>query len=64
MQITTGSKNLTDNGNYVTQWGSQGSGNGQFYDPEGIAVDSSGNVYVVDTSGTLMFRNLIRRELI
>ena len=31
------------------QWGSEGSGDGQFYSPNGIAVDSSGNVYVADT---------------
>src|SRR5208282_3664454 len=29
-------------------WGAQGSGPGQFYNPWGVAVDSSGNVYVVD----------------
>lgn len=34
--------------NYVTLWGSSGSGNGQFSAPYGIAVDSNGNVYVVD----------------
>ena len=27
----------------------QGTGNGQFYIPKGIAVDSSGNVYVADS---------------
>jgi tripartite motif-containing protein 71 len=27
-----------------------GTDNGQFYDSEGIAVDSSGNVYVADTN--------------
>jgi DNA-binding beta-propeller fold protein YncE len=30
-------------------WGSWGSGNGQFDWPSGVAVDSSGNVYVADT---------------
>ena len=34
---------------YLFQWGSQGSGNGQFAAPEGIAIDSSNNVYVADT---------------
>ena len=32
------------------KWGSFGSGNGQFKYPYGIASDSSGNVYVADTS--------------
>ncbi len=36
------------NGNYLTQWGSQGSGNGQFHYPQCIAVDSSNDVYVTD----------------
>ena len=34
---------------YATQWGSNGSATGQFYNPGGIAVDGSGNVYVADT---------------
>src|ERR1039457_2438658 len=34
---------------YLFQWGSAGSGNGQFIYPYGIAVDSSNNVYVADT---------------
>jgi tripartite motif-containing protein 71 len=37
------------NGNFITKWGSYGTGNGQFYSPRGIAVDSSGYVYVVDS---------------
>jgi hypothetical protein len=32
----------------VTQWGSEGSGDGQFRWLEGIAVDGSGDVYVAD----------------
>lgn len=34
---------------FITKWGSQGTHNGQFQDPAGIAVDSSGNVSVSDT---------------
>ena len=36
-------------GTYLSQFGSYGSGNGQFSSPIAIAVDSGGNVYVVDT---------------
>jgi sugar lactone lactonase YvrE len=36
-------------GAFLRQWGSPGSGNGQFLYPNGIAVDTSGNVWVVDT---------------
>ena len=34
---------------YVTQWGSLGTDNLQFDYPEGVAVDLSRNIYVVDT---------------
>ena len=33
---------------YVLQWGTQGSGDGQFAFPGGVAVDGSGHVYVAD----------------
>jgi len=33
---------------FITKWGSQGSGDGEFWGPYGIAVDGSGNVYVTD----------------
>jgi DNA-binding beta-propeller fold protein YncE len=33
---------------YLTQWGSFGSGNGQFNGPNDVATDGSGNVYVAD----------------
>ena len=36
-------------GEYQSQFGSKGTGNGQFEAPEGIAVDSEGNVLVADT---------------
>jgi len=39
-------------GTYITQWGSSGSGSGQFNLPRSIAVDSSGNVYVVDENNS------------
>jgi len=35
---------------FVTKWGSGGAGPGLFNSPWGVAVDSSGNVYVADTS--------------
>ncbi len=40
---------MTEVYNFVTQWGSYGSGDGQFQDPIGVAVDALGNVYVADT---------------
>jgi ABC-type Fe3+-hydroxamate transport system substrate-binding protein len=33
---------------FVTKWGTQGSGDGHFNGLSGIAVDASGNVYVAD----------------
>ena len=39
---------FSSSGVYQTQWGTRGSGDGQFIDPSGVAVDSSGNVYVAD----------------
>jgi tripartite motif-containing protein 71 len=35
-------------GNFILGWGSRGSGPGQFYHAHGIAIDSSGDVYVSD----------------
>ncbi len=33
----------------ILQWGSEGSGNGQFISPSGVALDGSGSVYVADS---------------
>ena len=39
---------FTSEGGFVTSFGRQGSGPGQFDDPYGLAVDNSGVVYVCD----------------
>ena len=39
---------FNSNGTFITKWGSKGTADGQFNFPDGIAVDSSGNVYVAD----------------
>ena len=54
MYVTDGRENsrvskFDSNGKFITSWGSKGSGNGQFNENHGIDIDSSGNVYVVDT---------------
>jgi tripartite motif-containing protein 71 len=36
-------------GNFITKWGSYGTGDGQLYYPEGMAIDSNNNVYVADS---------------
>jgi DNA-binding beta-propeller fold protein YncE len=37
-------------GNFITKWGSHGEGDGEFVDPEHLAIDSEGRVYVSDRS--------------
>ena len=40
---------FNSDGIFMVMWGSNGSGDGQFESPCGVAVDSSGNVFVADT---------------
>ena len=40
---------FSSSGNYLTQWGSQGSGNGEFFYPYGVTVGPSNNIYAVDS---------------
>jgi len=39
-------------GNFITQWGGFGNGDGQFNFPYGIAVDAKGSVFAVDSGNT------------
>ena len=39
---------FNSSGTFLRNWGSQGSGDGQFSSPNGVAVDLSGNVIVID----------------
>jgi sugar lactone lactonase YvrE len=41
-------KKFDSDGNLITQWGGYGSGNGQFYYPNSLAVGADGSVYVLD----------------
>jgi DNA-binding beta-propeller fold protein YncE len=44
------------NGNFITKWGSNGTGDGQFKTPHGVAIDPKNKVFVTDMD---MFKNLI-----
>ena len=35
-------------GRFLRKWGSEGSGEGEFIRPQGLAIDSDGDVYVSD----------------
>ena len=52
IQLSTSSMQVQacNNCNFELAWGTSGSGPGQFSGPIGIAVDSLGNVYVVDST--------------
>jgi tripartite motif-containing protein 71 len=45
-------KKFDSNGKFITSWGSEGTGNGQFLRPEDVTVDSSsGTIFVADFEG-------------
>ena len=46
----------TSKGERVTQWGTHGSGPGQFQQPHGIAVDDQGIIYVADRNNARLQR--------
>ena len=39
---------FTPSGDFVRAWGSEGSGDGQFYYPSGVASDGSGQLFIAD----------------
>jgi DNA-binding beta-propeller fold protein YncE len=45
---------FSSNGTYITSWGGEGSGTGQFSYPAGLDTDNSSNVYVADTRNNRM----------
>ena len=40
---------FTSSGEFITKWGSGGSGDGEFSSPYGLSIGSAGYVYVADT---------------
>ena len=48
--VTGGSdiKKFSSDGEFITEWGTWGTGDGEFMAAAGIAIDSQGNVYVAD----------------
>src|SRR5579863_9181738 len=44
------------NGTNAIAYGTQGSGVGQFYGPQGIALDSAGRIYIADRKSTRIVR--------
>ena len=42
-------RKFDSSGNFITKWGTKGTGDGEFWSPAGIAIDGSGYVYVSDT---------------
>jgi hypothetical protein len=52
-------KKFDSNGKFITtSWGSEGYGDSQFWLPHDIAIDSSDNVYVVDSGNVHEKKNV------
>ncbi|MEW6274436.1 MAG: cadherin-like beta sandwich domain-containing protein [Bacillota bacterium] len=47
---------LDSAGNFITAWGSLGSGDDQFNFPLDVAIDSNGNIYVVDSGNNRIMK--------
>ncbi|MBF0565024.1 MAG: hypothetical protein HQK89_07270 [Nitrospirae bacterium] len=47
---------FTSDGKFITKWGSWGDLDGRFKLPDGVAIDSSGNVFVVESFGARIQR--------
>ncbi|MHA1971433.1 MAG: NHL repeat-containing protein [Candidatus Hodarchaeales archaeon] len=46
-------KKFAQNGTFISEFGESGTGNGQFQEPQGIAIDkSNGDIYIVDTASS------------
>ena len=58
MLLSFGFLKVVDAQVYQFQWGHEGSGEGQFNDPAGIAIDSSNDVYVVGSKSSTHMGNL------
>jgi sugar lactone lactonase YvrE len=52
---------LTSGGQFVTKWGSAGSGDGQFSAVYGMAVDNNGYIYVAETPSGQVYNNRIQK---
>jgi tripartite motif-containing protein 71 len=50
IELDTLFKKLDKEGNLISEWGTPGSGPGQFKDPHGMDFDSKGNIYIADTA--------------